>query len=36
VKNPLTGRWTKRNSETGEFMDQKADRKPFKGVTKEK
>ena len=27
--------WTKRDTETGEFMDQKADGKPFKGVAKE-
>lgn len=29
------GNWTKRNTKTGQFMDQKADGKPFKGVTKE-
>ena len=34
--NPSTDRWTKRNTETGRFMDQKADNKPFKGVRKEK
>ena len=34
--NPATGKWTKRNTETGQFMDQKADDKPFKGVRKEK
>ena len=27
--------WTKRDAETGEFMDQKADGEPFKGVAKE-
>ena len=27
--------WTKRDTESGEFMDQKADDEPFKGVTKE-
>jgi len=36
VFNPVTQRWTKRNTETGRFMDQKADGKPFKGVRKEK
>ena len=36
VKNPKTGRWTKRNADNGRFMDQKADRKPFKGVRKER
>lgn len=34
--NPKTEHWVKRNVETGQFMDQKADNKPFKGVTKEK
>lgn len=34
--NPKTERWTKRNSETGSFMDQKGDGIPFKGVRKEK
>lgn len=34
--NPKIGKWTKRNTETGQFMDQKADDKPFKGVRKEK
>ena len=33
--NPSTGSWTKRGP-GGRFMDQKADSKPFKGVTKEK
>jgi hypothetical protein len=36
VFNPVTQRWTKRNAETGRFMDQKADGKPFKVVRKEK
>ena len=36
VKNPKTNRYVKRDSGTGRFMDQKADRKPFKGVRKEK
>lgn len=34
--NPKTERWTKRDSETGRFMDQKSDGDPFKGVRKEK
>lgn len=29
-------RWTKRDTETGRFIDQKADNNPFKGVRKEK
>lgn len=36
VLNPKTEHWTKRDSETGRFMDQKADKKPFKGVRKER
>lgn len=36
VFNPKTEHWTKRDSNTGRFMDQKADNKPFKGVRKEK
>ena len=36
VLNPVNGNWTKRDAETGRFMDQKKDGKPFKGVTKEK
>ena len=34
--NPRNGHWVKRDSDTGRFMDQKADNKPFKGVRKEK
>ena len=34
--NPLTGKFTKRSTESGRFMDQKADEKPFKGVRKER
>lgn len=34
--NPKTGSWTKRDAESGKFMDGKADKKPFKGVRKEK
>jgi hypothetical protein len=36
VYNPKTGKWTKRDSETGLFIDQKSDDRPFKGVRKEK
>lgn len=35
VQNPVNGNWTKRDTETGKFIDQKADGKPFKGVAKE-
>lgn len=34
--NPVTKRWTKRDAETGQFMNQKADGKPFKGIRREK
>lgn len=34
--NPQNDRWTKRDTGTGKFIDQKADPKPFKGVRKEK
>lgn len=34
IKNKLTGTWTKRDDETGKFLDVKADKKPFKGVRK--
>jgi hypothetical protein len=30
------GRWVKRDDGTGRFMDIKSDKKPFKGVRKEK
>ncbi|MBA2783443.1 MAG: hypothetical protein H0T74_11100 [Rubrobacteraceae bacterium] len=36
VKNPKTDRWVKRDRATGQFMDQKSDGKPFKGVTSER
>ncbi len=36
VHNPKNDTWTKRDSDTGKFMDQKSDDKPFKGVRKEK
>jgi len=34
--NPKTETWTKRDTETGRFMDQKVNGEPFKGVRKEK
>jgi len=34
VFNPHNGRWTKIDTNTNKFMDQKADGRPFKGVTK--
>lgn len=34
--NPQNDKWVKRNTETGRFIDQKSDNKPFKGVRKEK
>ena len=36
VYNPKNDKWTKRDMDTGRFIDQKADDKPFKGVRKEK
>ena len=36
VQNPATGNWTKRDTRTGRFIDQKQDGAPFKGVRKEK
>lgn len=36
VKNPKIDRWVKRDTDTGRFMDIKSDKKPFKGVRKEK
>ncbi len=36
VRNPNNEKWTKRDTETGRFIDQKSDGKPFKGVRKEK
>jgi hypothetical protein len=35
VYNPHTDRYVKRDTESGRFLDQKADRRPFKGVRKE-
>ena len=36
VLNPQNQRWVKRNDDTGRFMDQKANKEPFKGVRREK
>lgn len=36
VQNPKNENWTKRDANTGRFMDQQVDGKPFKGVRKEK
>ena len=36
VRNPRIDHWVKRNDDTGRFMDVKSDKKPFKGVRREK
>jgi hypothetical protein len=36
VFNPVTDTWVKRDATNGQFMDQKKDGDPFKGVRKEK
>lgn len=37
MRNPVTKLWTKRNTESGQFIDVKtSSSKPFKGVRKEK
>ena len=36
VYSPQNQTWTKRDADTGKFMDQKKDGTPFKGVRKEK
>lgn len=33
--NPQTSIWTKRDTQTGRFMDQKQNGEPFKGVRRE-
>ena len=33
--NPRNDRWVNRDTDSGRFLDQKADPKPFKGVRKE-
>lgn len=34
VHNPQNNTWTKRDTKTGRFIDQKSDGRPFKGVRK--
>lgn len=34
--NPKINRWIKRDADTGRFIDQKADKDPFKGIRKKK
>jgi hypothetical protein len=36
IYNPRVGKWVKRDTETGRFMDQKEDGERFKGVRREK
>jgi hypothetical protein len=36
VYNPANEKWTKRDTDTGKFIDQKKDGTPFKGVRKER
>ena len=36
IKNPRTGQWIKRDSDTGRFMDVKQDGTKWKGVRREK
>jgi hypothetical protein len=36
VYNPVTKKWTKRDSDTREFIDVKQNGEPFKGVRKER
>lgn len=36
VQNPKTGLWTKRDADTGKFIDVKTSGGKFKGVRKEK
>ena len=35
VFNPLTQNWTKRDADSGRFMDQKSNKAPFKGIRRE-
>lgn len=34
-RNPINNNWTKRDTDTGRFIDQKKSPGPFKGVAKE-
>jgi predicted RNase H-like HicB family nuclease len=36
AQNPVNGKWTKRDTDTGRFIDQKQDGHPLKGVRREK
>jgi len=36
IQNPKTGIWTKRDADTGQFMDGKSDGSRFKGIRREK
>ncbi|MGA2526198.1 MAG: hypothetical protein ABSF79_06230 [Smithellaceae bacterium] len=36
TQNKQSDHWVKRDTDTGQFIDQKADNEPFKGVRKEK
>jgi hypothetical protein len=36
VQNPVNGNWTKRDTDSGRFIDQKQDGDPFKGIRREK
>lgn len=36
VHNPHNDRWVERNTKTGQFINVKADKKPFKDVRREK
>ncbi len=36
VQNPKNGNWTKRDTDTGRFIDQKTSGGPFKGVRRER
>ena len=35
IKNPVNKNWTKRDTDSGQFIAQKENGKPFKGVAKE-
>ena len=35
VLNTRTGHFVKRDADSGKFIDQKADKKPFKGIRRE-
>ena len=35
VQNPVNGNWTKRDTDSGKFIEQKQGGEPFEGVAKE-